>query len=171
MRFFITGISRGLGKAITKECLSKGHEVWGVARTNPSDIEELIHYTKCDIANYNEVDNVYKEMISANYIPDVLILNVAVVKDDFYNGIDLKAARETLEVNFFGNLYWLQLFFHHFSGMPESCIFVNISSVSTFRAIVGNKISISYPASKSAMDMIFEGMRVHCGNKKMRFIT
>lgn len=40
MKVFITGVSSGIGKALTTRLVKAGHEVWGVARRREA-LEEL----------------------------------------------------------------------------------------------------------------------------------
>ncbi len=169
MRFFITGISRGLGRALARECLSRGYEVWGVSRSGPSHDDNGIHHTRCDISKFDEVRQTADEMIAAGYIPDVFILNAAAIKEDFGRDLDLNAVRETFETGLFGNLYWLKTFLPLLSQKAGGTIFLNISSVAVFRAILRRKIS--YAASKAAMNKIFEGLSIQYGGQSIKFIT
>ncbi|MDA8104766.1 MAG: SDR family NAD(P)-dependent oxidoreductase [Nitrospiraceae bacterium] len=168
MRFFITGISRGLGRALAEECLRRGHQVWGVSRSGPSRDDNGMHHTKCDISKFSEVQQAADEMIAAGYIPDVFILNAAAVREDFDRDLDLRTVRETFETGFFGNLYWLTIFGRLLSQKAGGAIFLNISSVAAFRAIVRRKVS--YAASKAAMDKVFEGLSIQ-GGGLLKFIT
>lgn len=169
MRFFITGVSRGLGQALARECLSRGHEVWGVSRSGPSGGNSGLRHFRCDISKFQEVRRTADEMIAAGYVPDVFILNAAAIREDFDGGLDLEAVRETFETGLFGNLYWLKVFSPILSHRSEGAVFLNISSVAAFRAILRRKVA--YAASKTAMDMMFEGLRIQYGEGRIRFIT
>ncbi|MDA8434318.1 MAG: SDR family NAD(P)-dependent oxidoreductase [Nitrospiraceae bacterium] len=169
MKVLITGASRGLGKALAEECLGRGHEVWGVSRSVPSSGTGRLHYLQCDIAALPEVSRAAEEMRDAGFIPDVFVLNAAAIREDFDGGLDLEAVRETFETNLFGNLYWLTLFLPLLKEKPDGAVFLNISSAASFRAVVRRKVA--YPASKAAMDMMFEGLRIQCGGGKVRFAT
>lgn len=169
MRFFITGVSRGLGKALAEECLNLGHEVWGVSRSAPTGAGNRLHEIQCDISDLAEVRKATEEMIRTGYTPQVFVLNAALLQDDCDGGLDLDSFREIFETNLFGNLYWLTIFLPLIRQQQESAVFLNISSVASFRAILRNKVA--YAASKAAMDMVFEGMRVQYGEKQIRFIT
>lgn len=169
MKFFITGISRGLGKTLAEECVARGHEVWGVSSTGSEGADQRIRHTRCDISSPTEVEKACEEIVGAGFIPDAVVLNAAVIKDDFEEDIDLALLKKTFDVNLFGNIYWLKLLMPHLSAKAGGGIFLNVSSTASFRAIVRNKLS--YPASKCAMDMVFEGLRIQCADKKIRFIT
>ncbi len=169
MKFFITGVSRGLGKALAEECLNLGHEVWGVSRSKPSGADKRLRHMQCDIADFAEVRRAADEMIGEGYIPDVFVLNAATIKEDFDGGLDLETARETFATNLFGHLYWIKIFLPLVEHKQGPATFLNVSSVAAFRAILHRKVA--YPASKAAMDMVFEGMRVQFAEKRIRFLT
>lgn len=167
MRFFITGISRGLGRALAEQCSLRGHEVWGVSRSENPGLPGGIHYRKCDISYNEDVIEAFSEIIVSGYIPDVVILNAASLENDFHDGLDFDVFKKTFEVNLLGNARWVGLLLPYLSG--KKCFFVNISSLASFRAMVRHKVA--YPASKSAMDMVFEGLRLQCEKPGVKFVT
>jgi len=168
MRFFITGISRGLGLALTKQCVLRGHEVWGVSRSDIPELGEGVRHTKCDLRLSSDIDRVYFAMAAEGYSPDVVVLNAAHIGEDFAAGIDPDVLRCTFEVNILGNIRLLNLIQR--AAGHKSIIFFNISSVYSFRAITAGKLS--YSASKCAMDMLFDGLHTHHNRNGLhRFIT
>lgn len=51
----ITGISKGIGKAITLQLLDKGVKVIGLGRNKPSYDHVNLYYYKTDVRNYDEI--------------------------------------------------------------------------------------------------------------------
>lgn len=66
MRIVVTGSSSGIGKALVEHLLAKGHEVWGIARSDQSAFarlyQALFHPVGCDVSNWAEVAKVSDEI-------------------------------------------------------------------------------------------------------------
>ncbi len=60
MRIVITGSSSGIGRALTERLLSHGHQVWGLARSDQTDLAtcnpNAFFATRCDVANWAQVE-------------------------------------------------------------------------------------------------------------------
>lgn len=101
----ITGVSRGLGQAMTSGFIKLGHTVLGCARSKTS-VEQLNskfgspnNFTALDVANEAEV-KIWAEQLLGEYgAPDLLINNAAIINDlaplweipseDFSNLVDI----------------------------------------------------------------------------------
>ena len=59
MRIIVTGSSRGIGRALTGRLLARGHQVWGLARSDQSDFAArhpgAFFATPCDVSDYAQV--------------------------------------------------------------------------------------------------------------------
>jgi 3-oxoacyl-[acyl-carrier protein] reductase len=66
MKLVITGTSSGIGKTLTLALLNKGHEVWGIARSDQSEIKNeypaLFHFSACDISVWESLDKVSQDV-------------------------------------------------------------------------------------------------------------
>jgi NAD(P)-dependent dehydrogenase (short-subunit alcohol dehydrogenase family) len=83
----ITGVSRGLGRALTEGFIAAGHTVLGCARSAAA-VEELNqkhgaphNFTAVDVADEAEVINWAKLLLGDYDPPDLLINNAAIVND------------------------------------------------------------------------------------------
>jgi len=169
MRFLITGVSRGLGKALTEACLEQGHEVWGVSRTLPSVANIRFRHTQCDISDVSALNEAIAGFDSAGFVPDVFVFNAAIIKSDYANSLDMNVVRETFATNLFGHLHCLNVYLPRVLDNSKTTYFLNISTVSVFRALPRGKFA--YPASKAAMDKFFEELQMHHKQGHLRFIT
>ena len=66
MRIVITGSSSGIGRALAERLLAHGHEVWGLARRDQSDLAGRqpgrFHATHCDVADWARVSAAEREI-------------------------------------------------------------------------------------------------------------
>ncbi len=81
----ITGVTRGLGRAMVDECIKAGHTVLGCGRSY-KDIDELRHrfgkpndFYEVDVAVDDEVKSWSSLMLSTHGPPDLLVNNAGVI--------------------------------------------------------------------------------------------
>lgn len=81
----ITGVSRGLGLAMTEDFIKLGHTVMGCARSQEA-VEALNqkygkphHFTAVDVADEAQVEAWVTELLSQTEPPDILINNAALI--------------------------------------------------------------------------------------------
>ncbi|MBM3821330.1 MAG: SDR family NAD(P)-dependent oxidoreductase [Verrucomicrobia bacterium] len=81
----VTGVSRGLGRAMVGELIRLGHTVAGAARTG-SALDELRtahpephRWSKVDVCSDREVADWAKHLASVGFVPDLLLNNAAVI--------------------------------------------------------------------------------------------
>src|SRR5688500_9850564 len=59
MNLVLTGSSTGIGRALTSNLLDRGHDVWGIARSDQSDFgaKHAVHFrsSRCDVAVWSQV--------------------------------------------------------------------------------------------------------------------
>ncbi len=172
MKAFVTGATRGLGLAITREMISRGASVWGVGRG--AGREELFPtdrfiYTRCDVGKPGDIKRTASEMKDRGFIPDLFIFNAGGATDDADDKrLDLARLRENFDLNLFGTLGWVEEF------LPaclerKSGVFVAISSLSVLRE--NHKGRIGYSSSKAALSKAFENLRIQYHATGVEFIT
>lgn len=173
MKIFITGISSGIGKELAIQAIEQGHEVWGLARRKEL-LEELknklgdkLKFSVCNIANSNDLTQAASEMRRENFLPDVVILNAAVKLHDVKENFSFDTLKTSIDININGSLFWVSEFLPDF--LKRNCgTFVAISSTAAIRPVKG---LVSYPLTKSALDMAFRGLRLNYPDSKIKFIT
>lgn len=80
----ITGVSRGLGRALVEPFLAAGHRVTGCARNHEAMAELSRQYPQgqwqaLDVADANHVQQWAKELLATQHAPDLLINNAALI--------------------------------------------------------------------------------------------
>lgn len=160
MKILITGISSGIGRALTKKLINQGHEVWGIAREQEklNTLKEDLNSDRfvcslCDITDETQVVNVIKKMTEKNFLPDTIILNAGIFPSDVASGFDKKVFDQTMAVNFGGALTFISAFLDKFLNRKRGH-FIFINSTSAFRPLAR---SIAYPASKAALSLASRG--------------
>ncbi len=175
MKIFITGVSRGLGFCLAREFLAAGHQVFGLARSDPHESEPLnllennagFVYYQADITDRQKVKHILSEMLASGIVPDAVILNAGIIKNDADDGLDFMRFSKIIDVNFLSAIMIVSTLLPKFMERRNG-VFVAISSLAAIRALSS---SIGYPAGKSALSMAFEGMRIHYSSFNIRFIT
>jgi 3-oxoacyl-[acyl-carrier protein] reductase len=65
MNVVVTGSSTGIGRALVLRLLDRGHRVWGVARSDQSDLASrapAFHASSCDVASWPEISRCASEI-------------------------------------------------------------------------------------------------------------
>lgn len=77
MKIVLTGSSTGIGRALAERLLSRGHHVWGLARSDQSDFAAqypgTFHFSRCDVADYAAVSAATATIIAAWPHVDALV--------------------------------------------------------------------------------------------------
>ena len=171
---FITGVSSGVGRQLTKQYVADGHKVWGVARRK-TELQELseelgknnFFFSVCDVSNEVEIAKTKSEMDSNNFNPDIVILNAGINPEANKNSFSLIEIEEVMQTNYLGALRWVQIFISSFLKKKQGQ-FVAISSLNAYR---GDSRWIGYSASKSALSRSFESLRGRYADKGLVFTT
>lgn len=172
MKALITGVSSGVGRELTRQLIRAGHEVFGIAR-RLDRLKELqrelgsarFSVSVCDVANPADVARVHDELVRMGFLPDVVVLNAAIERDDVSPTYRHDITRKTFETNVSGALAWVACFLDQFL-QRGSGHFIAVSSIFAFRP---NETSISSAASKAALAIAFRGFQLRYRHAPVRF--
>lgn len=147
--YIVTGVSRGLGKAIVQELLEKNEKVIGIGRSQNFNHSNF-SFIECDLSNIEEVEKLnfldFNEKVTL--INNAGILgNIKRLSDQSSN--DLQAV---LNVNVTAPIYLLKKVYSKVK-IKDDFSLVNISSGAANRAIPS---WAGYCASKAALNMLTE---------------
>jgi len=143
---FITGVSRGLGKAIAELYLSKGESVTGIGRSTDIDHESFT-FLECDLSDLNAVRALDFQLSDE---PITLINNAGIIGEiKRLSDMENYDVDHVLTVNVSAPVILTQKLYQ---AIPDKNAFtlVNISSGAANRAIPS---WASYCASKAALNM------------------
>lgn len=163
--WFITGISRGLGKALALEALNRGDVVIGTSRSGqvdyqaPTNSDGKLHTYKLDVADEESVYFVVNQAQELYGRLDVVVNNAGY---GLLGPLESTSAQETQELfntNFFGTLYVIQATLPHLRAQGAGHI-INISSIAGLAPRAGYAM---YAASKAAVEGLTKGLAAEVG--------
>jgi NAD(P)-dependent dehydrogenase (short-subunit alcohol dehydrogenase family) len=128
--WFITGVSKGIGKEIALAALAAGHTVIGTGRVDaPAELKSTIHYLKLDVDDVAQVKQVVAQAIKlANGKVDVVVNNSGWVLSGAIEEVTIEQVKAQYATNVFGALAVTQAFLPHLRQHKSGHI-IQISSL------------------------------------------
>ena len=168
MNCMITGVSRGIGRALAAELLAHGHAVRGLSRTAADcplpAAAERYHHTACDLGAAEDRQRAARELDAAGFQPDAVILNAAVEYEENADAMAWDKLQTVLRTNVEGALFWVA---HWLDRQPPRPIqFIGISSL---MAHWPDADCPAYCASKAALSMAFRALRLRHRHRPATF--
>jgi NAD(P)-dependent dehydrogenase (short-subunit alcohol dehydrogenase family) len=150
----VTGASSGLGKALAEELHRRGYIVYGTSRqAKPGSPYKMV---PMEVKDQGSVRQAVEEIIKAHGRLDVLINNAGIGLAGPTEQLQIANIQEVLEVNVVGVLRVCQAVLPHMRAKGHGLI-INISSIG---AAMGLPYRGVYCASKSAIDLATEALRM-----------
>jgi len=148
---FITGVSRGIGLEIAKCFLNDGYFVIGTSRSN-FNLGEAINSDHClhiplDVTDRDQVKNCMEQIKTQEKIPNVLINNAGITKDQLFLRMKDEDWDEVINSNLTGVFNITKLFIKSMVKDRSGKI-INISSVA---GLMGNPGQVNYSSSKAGL--------------------
>jgi NAD(P)-dependent dehydrogenase (short-subunit alcohol dehydrogenase family) len=81
MKIVITGSSTGIGRAVAERLAARGHEVWGLARSDQADFvarHRTVRASRCDVADWGQVARAAQDVQSQWTHVDALVTCAAI---------------------------------------------------------------------------------------------
>ncbi len=153
--WFITGISRGLGRELAAAAIAHGDSVIGTTRNGKSDLDAPgLRVLALDVTRREDAIAVVAEAWKIHGRVDVVVNNAGFGVVGAVEEIEEQLARDVFETNFFGLLHVTQAALPHLRAQASGHI-VNISSVG---GIVGFPGFSLYHATKFAVEGLSESL-------------
>jgi 3-oxoacyl-[acyl-carrier protein] reductase len=148
---FITGVSRGIGLEIAKCFINDGYFVIGTSRSN-FNLGEALDSDHClhiplDVTDRDQVKNCIEQIKTQEKIPNVLINNAGITKDQLFLRMKDEDWDEVINSNLTGVFNITKLFIKSMVKDRSGKI-INISSVA---GLMGNPGQVNYSSSKAGL--------------------
>lgn len=160
-KYLVIGASSGIGRALAKKLVDEGNYVWAVARRkefleslkNEVGRPKNYFYSTSDISRKNAWFDLIKDLKRRKYIPEVVIMGAAILKNDLNDKIDLRIMHELFDINYFSVMEGINFFLPF---LKRNSQVIAISSLSSQK---GSGVEgIGYAASKAALSLSFESL-------------
>ncbi|TNE81957.1 MAG: SDR family oxidoreductase [Bacteroidetes bacterium] len=156
----ITGISKGIGKALALGLLEKGVSVAGIGMTAPDYQHENLQFMACDVRNFQALDSAMQQILSGwNNEVHILINNAGLGYFGKMEDISLEQFDEMMQVNVNGVFYASKLVLPHMKKQQYGHI-ITISSTAGLEAYpeVGVYCATKF-AVKAMMGSLYQEVR------------
>lgn len=150
----ITGVSRGIGKALAQKFLAENYTVTGTSTTGTSNIEhENLTVLPLDLSDTTSIVNCTKQILDQGKTFEILINNAGIYMEGFDDGpeVNIDTLRKTLEVNLIGQIDFTQRIL---SKIEPSGHIVNITSRMGSMDYTAGASDPAYRISKAGMNMV-----------------
>lgn len=165
-RVLVTGVGKGVGRALVIELAKLGAKVYGISRTQ-SDLDSLkrevpsIETRLLDIIDWDKTRRVVEEIGPI----DMLVNNAAIVKRTPFFDVTKDELDALHGVNFRAAFNITQVVTKGMVSRGTGGAVVNISSITGIRTTLNRS---SYGTSKAALDMLTLALAKELGPKKIR---
>lgn len=148
----ITGASKGIGFALTKQFLTNGYKVIGTNRTG--EIESLAHpnfeILELDLSDETTINEFEKLFEQKNIKLDILINNAGIGPDLDTFKPEKESFKQTFDVNVIGTVFFTELLCRYVNVGGK---IINISSKMGSIELCERTDSVAYRMSKTALNM------------------
>ncbi len=165
----VTGASSGIGRSISLALVREGYTVHGCCRSAASypDITEYKLHSM-DVTKPEQIRWVLNELIEESGRLDVLVNNAGKGITGPIETTPVEEMERVFDLNVYGPVRVIQEALPHMRRLGNGGTVINISSIAGYMGLPFRGV---YSASKSALNMITESLRLECSQSDIRFCT
>jgi NAD(P)-dependent dehydrogenase (short-subunit alcohol dehydrogenase family) len=168
---WVTGASRGIGKATALALADAGANVAITYRTREKEAHEVVSEilkrgvkalaTQMDSKNLQSCEQAHRQISDNLGVVDILVNNTGIIKDDLFSMLDDEAWQEVLTTNLFGTVHATRLVIKDMMLKRQGRI-INLSSAAASK---GGRGQANYAASKGAIESMSRSLAVELGRR------
>ncbi|MRX68825.1 Short-chain dehydrogenase [Flavobacterium resistens] len=152
----ITGGSSGIGKSIGEFLHKKGYIVYGTSRNPEKVVNSIFPLLALDVRNAASIHSAVAKVIEISGRLDVVINNAGVGITGPLEEIPMEEIKNNFETNFFGPIEVMKAVLPQMREQKSGLI-INITSIAAYMGLPYRSV---YSASKGALELITEGLRM-----------
>lgn len=164
---FIPGGTRGIGAALAVRLADRGNTVIvGGRRPDAAPAHPRIHAVAIDTSDAASIERTSAEVIEAHPEVNVLIAMAGIMRAEDWTRRDgfLATAEEIVTMNVLGPIRLIAGFIEHLRAQDDA----TIMTVSSGLAFAPLRVTPTYNASKAAMHMLSESLRLQLAGTSVR---
>lgn len=173
-KVLITGVSSGIGKALTKKLIEQDYTVWGLARrkTLLKQLQQEVDnnpkfiFSSLDISKKNSWSKLLSQMKKKRFKPNIVVFNAAIYLNDLDDVINFKLTEKVMKTNFQTIIQGVSMLLPYLNSNAQ---YIVISSLSAFKGNANE--GIGYASSKAAISLAFEALHQKYKNTGRVFTT
>lgn len=151
----ITGVSKGIGKAVCELLLANNMKVFGLGKSNNNIIHPNYTFITCNVRNFENVQNAFNQILTiAGNRLDILVNNAGLGYFGFLENMLVEQFQEMQETNVNGIFYCCKMALPVMKQQQSGHI-INIASTA---ALEGMPQVAAYCASKWAVKGLSESL-------------
>ena len=162
---FISGASRGIGKAIAYHFANNNFVVVGTSRNEfefDQKSDNLIPL-KLDVTSREDVADCFEMLKSKDLLPKILINNAGITSDQIFLRMKNEDWDNVINTNLNGVFNLSKIFVKNMIKQKEGKI-INISSIS---GLMGNPGQVNYSSSKAALNGFTKSLAKELGSRNI----
>ena len=162
---FISGASRGIGRAIAYHFANNNFVVVGTSRNEfefDQKSDNLIPL-KLDVTSRDDVANCFEMLKAKDLLPKILINNAGITSDQIFLRMKNEDWDNVINTNLNGVFNLSKIFVKNMIKQKEGRI-INISSIS---GLMGNPGQVNYSSSKAALNGFTKSLAKELGSRNI----
>ncbi|MEJ2692370.1 MAG: SDR family NAD(P)-dependent oxidoreductase [Candidatus Thiodiazotropha sp.] len=165
-KFLVTGASRGIGAAITRQLLESGSGVVAVARDFSAWREPLpgLETVNLDLSQVETLPHQLGELARNHPELDGLILNAGYGRFGSLEEFSYPQIRELVETNLLQHIYFARAFIPRFKKQGRGDLIL----IGSEAALVGGRKGAVYSACKFGLRGLAQSLREECSGRGVR---